>query len=39
MEKSQNDNLAESMDKTDENFLDGLTEQIKKIQAERDAKK
>jgi hypothetical protein len=39
MEKSQNDNLAEGMDKTDENFLDGLTEQIKRIQSEREAKK
>jgi hypothetical protein len=25
------DNLAESMDRTDENFLDGLVEQMKRI--------
>jgi len=38
MEKS-NDNLPDSMDRIDDDFLDGVTEELKKILAERESKK
>jgi hypothetical protein len=38
MEKSS-DNLSESMDTIDDNFLDGVTAELKKILAERESKK
>jgi len=39
MEKSLNDNLAESMDRVDDEALDLALEELKKILAEREAKK
>lgn len=39
MEKSLNDNLAESMNKVDDDALDMAIEELKKIKAELDAKK